>query len=377
MYKCPVRCSLRWGVLLATLAFIVAMAAAPAEADEEFADLSLLVSTEHLESLLKDLDTRIIDVRAPEKFREGRIPFALNLPAAAVLDSASRIEGARRADAQLADMFGQLGIGKENHVVLYDDKGGHEAARILWILHYFGHQKVSVLDGGFPRWQEEGRHITQQTRQVKREYFPIDLMPRRLATAEWILDHMNDPDLVIIDVRLPEKYVESHIPGAINIPWKETNLNPDETWKKPEELRKLYESFGVTKDKTIVTYCQGGNHNAHTYLTLKALGYPQVRSYDRAWPEWGSDPSLPKSQGNTPGSADTGDQGREQGAGEPQQAEQGKQQEGQEVQQVAEAEGSGGLTALEVGLFGAIGLILALMGIVIAVIWRKSRHQHL
>ncbi|MFQ5874812.1 MAG: sulfurtransferase [Dehalococcoidia bacterium] len=365
------RYSLRWGVLLAALVFFGAMGTVSAEAPEDSADPSLLISTDRLQSLLSNLDIRIIDLRAPEKFQEGHIPYALSLPARAVLDSASRIEGARRGDAELTRMFGRLGIGKETHVVLYDDKGGHQAARILWILHYLGHQKVSVLDGGLPKWQEEGRHITQQTRQVKREYFPMDLTPRRLATADWILDHMRDPDLVIIDVRPPEKYVESHIPGAINIPWKK-NLNADETWKRPEELRALYESSGVTKDKKIVVYCQGGNHNAHTYLTLKALGYPRVRSYDRAWPEWGSDPSLPKSVGLAPGSGDAGDRDREQEMGGPQQAEQGKQQEGHELQQVAEARGTSRLNV--VGMIGPIGLILALMGIMVAVIWRIFRH---
>ena len=104
---------------------------------------------------------------------------------------------------------------------------------------------------------------------------------------------MYDPNTVILDVRPPARYEDSHIPGAVNIFWKST-LNEDDSWKDLDELRQLYEAAGVTSDKTIVTYCQGGAHNAHTYLTLKALGYPQVRSYDRAWPEWGADPELPK-----------------------------------------------------------------------------------
>ncbi len=300
-HGCLMKNSLRWGLFLAALVFIGALAAAPAAAEEEFDDPSLLVSTEQLEGLLRNFELRVIDLRPTEKFHAGHIPYALSLPAAAVLDSTSRIEGARRGDAELAQMLGQLGIGKDNHVVLYDDKGGHEAARVLWILHYFGHQNVSILDGGFPRWQDEGGHVTRQTRQLKQESFPIDLTPRRLATAEWILDHMSDSDLLIIDVRPPERYVESHIPGAINVPWR-GNLSTDEIWKEPDELRTLYESAGVTKDRNIVVYCQGGFHNGHTYVTLKALGYPRVRSYDRAWPEWGSDPSLPKSVGPSPGS---------------------------------------------------------------------------
>ncbi len=123
-------------------------------------------------------------------------------------------------------------------------------------------------------------------------------MPRRMATADWILEHMSDGDLVIVDVRKPAMFAKNHIPGAVNIPWNRS-LSAEETWKSPEELRQLFESFGVTKDKNIVVYCQFGNMNAHTYLTLKALGYPRVRSYDRAWAEWGGDPSLPKTPAAT------------------------------------------------------------------------------
>lgn len=347
---------LRGGLLIA---LIGAMAAAPASAQEDFDDPSVLISTEQLDSLLRrDLTIRVIDLRPTEKFQAGRIPYALSLPGAAILDATSRIEGSRRADAELAEMFGQLGIGRDNQVVLYDDKGGHQAARVLWIFHYFGHQNVSVLDGGFPKWQEEGRPVTRQMRQVVRASFPIDLTPRRLATAEWILDNMSAPHLLIIDVRPPERYEESHIPGAINVPWQ-GNLNADQTWKGPDELRSLYENAGVTEDKNIVVYCQGGFHNGHTYLTLKALGYPRVRSYDRAWPEWGSDPSLPKSVGPSPGSAGAAYQDGEQTAAEPQPGQ-------------VEAQGRDGL---DVMLIGGVGLFLAFTGIAGAVVWRRSRRR--
>ena len=372
VYKRALRYRLLWGLVLAALACIGVMGAVSVGADEGFAGPSLLISTEQLEILLRDLDIRILDLRSPEKFREGRIPNALNLPAAAVQDPDSRLLGARRSDDELARMFGQLSIGKGTQVVLYDDSGGHLAARVLWMLHYFGHQNVSVLSGGFPKWQEEGRYVSQQTRLVKQEYFPLDLAPRSLATADWILEHLNDPDVVIVDVRLSEKYKESHIPGAINITWK-TNLNPDDTWKSSQELQELYESAGVTKDKEIVVYCQGGNHNGHSYLTLKALGYPRVRSYDRAWPEWGSDPSLPKSRvlvQNSP--ADIGSQNQARVTGRPLSA-------GNEPQQrvATEDNSAATLSALDMGLIGGMGLLFAMIIGMVAVGWRLSRQQRL
>lgn len=348
-----------WCLLLAMV--FVHGAAGPALAQEKggFTDPSLLISTEELAGLLDDLTTRIIDLREPEKFQEGRIPFALSLPPAAIIDPGKRISGSRLSDARLAEMFGLLGIGKENQVVLYDDQGGHQAARVLWILQHFGHQKVSVLDGGFPRWRDEDRHITQQVTQVKRESFPLELAPRRLATADWILDHLDDPDVVIVDVRPKARYEESHVPGAINIFWKD-NLESDDTWKDPQKLLELYEAAGITKDKSIVTYCQGGVHNGLTYLTLKALGYPQVRSYDLAWPEWGSDPSLPVSSGPEPGGVSIQDAGSGPDG---------------VSRQLTKAGEDSGFSTLEAGLIAALAVTMVVTVAVVLGFWRALRRR--
>ncbi len=283
---------------IAAMAILLMTTSGLAEAKEEFADPSLLISTDQLQEALTDPDIAIIDVRDARNFQQGHIPTAVSFPAGHVVDPSSRIKGARRSDAHLARIFGKLGIGKDAHIVFYDDKGGHLAARFFWIAHYLGHRHVSVLDGGFPEWQKEERPINTDTKLPNREVFPVDAKPRHLATADWILEHMNDSDIVVIDVRNSKMFAKGYIPGAVNIPWKKS-LGAEEMWKNPEELRQLFESFGVTKDKNVVVYCQFGNMNAHTYLTLKALGYPRVRSYDRAWAEWGGDPSLSKTAAAT------------------------------------------------------------------------------
>ncbi len=289
---------LRLWALLTALSLMLLIPAVAAETEADFADPSLLVSTERLQSLLTEPNLKVVDVRNALDFQRGHIPDAVSFPASQVVDPTSRIKGARRSDNHLARVFAKLGIGKDSHVVFYDDRGGHLAARFFWIAHYLGHQRASVLDGGFPKWQEEGRPISKEPKRPDRKTFPIDLTPRRMATADWILEHMSDGDLVIVDVRKPEMFAKNHIPGAVNIPWNKS-LSAEGTWKSPAELRELFESLGVTKDKNIVVYCQFGNMNAHTYLTLKALSYPRVRSYDRAWAEWGGDPSLPKTAAAT------------------------------------------------------------------------------
>lgn len=97
----------------------------------------------------------------------------------------------------------------------------------------------------------------------------------------------------MIDVRGPGSYEQGHIPWAKNIPWK-GNIKDDMTMKPAEELAADYEAKGVTKDKNVAVHCQDGRAAAHSYYTLRLMGYPRVRSYDRSWSEWGIADDLPK-----------------------------------------------------------------------------------
>ncbi len=262
--------------------------------------IPLLITTDRLEILIQDSDLLedsnliILDIQPRSNYRRRHIPKAVSLPIRKLTDLTSRIQGKRLPDLQLANIFGQAGIGKDSYVVVYDNVGGHLAARVLWLLHYSGHYRVSVLDGGSPKWEAEERPITTKSldRPAGRRLFPIDLASQHLATTDYVLEHLDDPNTVIIDVRPPKMYAAAHMPGAVNLPWKRS-LTPDDVWRPLDELRAMFEEAGVTKDKNVIVYCQFGNMNHHTYLTLKLLGYPRVRSYDLAWAGWSRDPFLP------------------------------------------------------------------------------------
>lgn len=288
-----------WRRVLYIGAFMVVMLPSLAQGAEGFVDPLLLISTGSLETVLNDTSVRVLDARNPKDFQKGHIPNAVNLPASSMVDPESRIEGKLLGDTRLASKFGLAGIGKDTHVVLYDDQGGRLAARLVWVLHYMGHQLVSVLDGGFSKWVKEGRPTTQSVVQVGRRVFPIDQTPRVIASADWILQHMGSPDVVIVDARPADLYAKDHIPGAVNIPW-DKSLSADRTWKTSEELSKVFEGAGVTKEKEVVVYSEVGEMSSLSYLVLRALGYPRVRVYDRSWAEWRSDLSLPKTGKTSP-----------------------------------------------------------------------------
>ena len=259
-----------------------------------YANPTLLTSTERLEDLITQPGIRVVDVRPKAAHDQGHVPGAVHLGADDIVDTNSHVEGDLLPHAEIVAMLEERGIGRDTHVVFYDDKGGFHASRLFWMLEYFGHRKVSLLDGGFPKWQREGRAVSTKSPTIARADFALTPTPRRAATADWLLDRETDGDTVVIDVRPTKLYKAGHIPWARNIPWKQ-NLNDDGTLKSAGALRAHFAGHGVTPDKTIAVHCQVGKAAAHSYFTLRLLGYPRVRSYDRSWAEWGTADDLPKS----------------------------------------------------------------------------------
>lgn len=258
-----------------------------------YANPELVIETDQLEKMLNQPNVRILDTRTNDAYRKGHIPNALHLGADDIIDNGSRIEAALLPEEKLAAMLGERGIGKDTKVVLYDDRGGFHASRLFWMLEYFGHREVTILNGGFPKWEKEGRKVTALVPKVAPQKFPIDITDRRIASADWIVEREKDTNVVVVDVRPAKIYEKGHIPWARSIPWAQ-NLTSEATLKSADELKSHFEGKGVTKDKNVVVHCQQGKAAAHSYYTLRVLGYPRVRSYDRSWAEWGADKDLPK-----------------------------------------------------------------------------------
>ena len=271
---------------------IVAGASAPAGATD-YANPHLLVSSAALSDLLDRDDVRVIDVRPEKDYDAGHIPRALNIPADSVNDPMAQVEGARLLDDKLASLFGSRGIDKNTRVVLYDDKGGFHAARLFWMLDYFGHRKVGILNGGIQKWTADGHKLSRNRAKARPAQFTPTPMDRRIASADWLLERRHDPNVVVIDVRPAASYQKGHIPWARNIPWAQ-NLAADGTMKSADELLAHFASHGVTPEKNIASHCQDGKASAHSYFTLRLLGFPRIRSYDRSWAEWGTADDLPK-----------------------------------------------------------------------------------
>ena len=242
----------------------------------------------------------ILDLRPSEDFAAGHIPGAVHLD----LWGVSLIDtdpAPLKAFMWMIDhLFNLRGVTAETPVVVYDEESGIRAARAFWFLEYLGHPKVQLLDGGFNAWVAGRLPVTREAAGPSKSSWSGTPQERAIATWRDVQARLGRPDVVLLDTRTDGEWDGTtvrakrggHIPGAVHVEWTR-NLGPDGAFKPAAELRQMYERAGVTPDKEVVTYCQGGYRAAHAYLALRLLGYPRVRNYTGSWKEWGDRVELP------------------------------------------------------------------------------------
>jgi thiosulfate/3-mercaptopyruvate sulfurtransferase len=255
--------------------------------------MSTLVSMDWVADHLGQREFMVVDVRRPMKYLSGHLPGAINIPAYKAFAPNGRLLDPE----SLAQLISEAGLGDGVSPIIYDSPEGRDAALMSWVLEYLGCNKINLMDSFFEVWKASGREITYKPCVYTGQRFTVHLRPWVRAT----LDEVRDSRVFrLVDFRSSEEYcgvtkvgddAAGHIPGALNIVWRDLVDAPRRLLKPLPELTRIANSVGLQPGDNVVAYCRSGSRAALGYLALNQLGIG-VRLFDGSFAEW-SQAGLP------------------------------------------------------------------------------------
>ncbi|UOF92782.1 sulfurtransferase [Fodinisporobacter ferrooxydans] len=271
---------------------------------------SNLVHVQWLHEHLQEENLRILDCRfvlgqpdvGEQSYRQGHIPGALYLHLERDLSAPKQIHGGRHplpTPERFTEIMSAAGIDEHVTVVAYDDQGGAFASRLWWMLKYFGHSNVFLLDGGFSAWQNSEYPVAAEIPAMRPKSFTVRPQYDWVVNMEEVKQKLDCDDVALIDSREFKRYagleehidpVAGHIPGARNYFWKDS-LNDNGYWKNAKEQRDRFQ--GIREDREVIVYCGSGVTACPNILALKEAGFTNVKLYPGSWSDWCSYPDNP------------------------------------------------------------------------------------
>ncbi len=270
---------------------------------------SKLIEAESLMQIYLEPGWSIIDFRKPEFYQTGHIPGSVNIWRTHLSNEDYPYAGMMPTRVEFENTLRSLGIKNQDTLIIYDDKGSVDAARLWWLLRYYDFHEVRILNGGLSAWKAQEGPISEKKIIKRPSEFTLvkEVNNEILIDKDELLQNVLVParPVKIVDVRSDAEYRGStiktgafkagRIPGSIHLEWSES-IDPDNQnkFRDYSYLDSLFSEKGLKKDDTIVVYCHSGSRSAHTAFVLEELlKYRWVKNYDGSWTEWSYFDELP------------------------------------------------------------------------------------
>lgn len=246
----------------------------------------------------------LFDMSKDEVYAEEHIDGAIHVTRAELAESDGNFHGEIGSPDKIKSLLEGYGISNADRIVVYDHKGGCDAARFWVVLRSYGFENVQVFNEGLDAWDQESATF-MAPREEPSQLNLVDHSSEILANRDEVYAGLNDDHTILVDTRMMDEYtgdmVKSpapkggRIPGAIHLDWGAlVDFENGKALKSSKDMKYDFEQKGITPDNNIIVYCHTGTRSSHTYMVLKeVLGYPNVKNYDGSWVEWSSIDSLP------------------------------------------------------------------------------------